>query len=212
MKRLLFITLVCLIANTASAQIKATTEDGQIVLLKDDGTWQYDSTTVSAVDTVIKKMSKPAVDSKCLKSEKVSYDFCYNPLAWSISATKLNEVAEFSLIHKKGDAYAMIITERIGFELEAFKDALIERMKNFAKETTILTEEKIMVNGIPAFHVRTQAKVGGMVLIYDSYYISDDNGAIQLTTFTGKSIFKQYEKDFTQLLNGVTRRKLASAK
>lgn len=206
MKKLILSLFVCFAAVMAKAQIKATTEEGRSVILKQDGTWSYDSTTVANADSGVKVFTKPAVDTKCLKSEKVSYDFCYNPAAWQISGFKLNQDAEFSLVHKKGDAYAMIITERIGFELEMFKNALVERLKSVSSESTVLLEERVVVNGIPAYHVRAQAKLEGLVFMYDSYYISDENGAIQLTAFTGKNIFKQYEKDFIQLLNGITRR------
>jgi hypothetical protein len=41
-----------------------------------------------------------------------------------------------------------------------------------------------------------------MAVVYNGYYYSGEDGIVQFLTFTGKSLFGEYEKDFYNLLNG----------
>lgn len=208
MKSPLFFLLTC-ICFYSQAQMNATTDQGKKVILNPNGTWMYDTLSTVAADTSLPVYKKPATATLCLKSKKVSYDFYYDPKIWRVT-DPINESAEFSLLHKNSDAFAMIITERLGFGIEDLKSFVIERFERAGENMEVVTDDKRIVNGLEVTHLKVTGKVMGLQVMYDGYYITSEEGSVQLVCFTGKNLYKEFEKDIKNLLNGLTKRKLAA--
>lgn len=51
--------------------------------------------------------------------------------------------------------------------------------------------------------MKFEGTVRGISLTYYGYYYGGKQGAIQLLSFTGRDLFQKYEKDLTDLLNGL---------
>jgi len=64
-------------------------------------------------------------------------------------------------------------------------------------------EEERMVNGILIKYIQMSGTVKGIKFTYAGYYCSNESGSIQFLSFTGKSLFKDYQNDFEDLLNGL---------
>ena len=106
------------------ASEKAFTSTGEIVILNEDGTWQYENQSVSRpaskkIKTNTKKFKTPKKSNFPIKSKINSFGLRMNPAEWGFTKKgAINEEAEYEFRHKKLDIYAMAITESIEINLE----------------------------------------------------------------------------------------------
>ena len=106
-----------IIINTLSvAQINAITENGDTVLLKNDGTWEFkteyselDSNSEFTVDTNYTPFFKSDLARKVVKGQNVNYELWYDSNKWELTNTASNPSAEYIFKYKHGEAYCMII-------------------------------------------------------------------------------------------------------
>lgn len=182
------------------AQQNAVTDDGKKVILNGDGTWQY-----------VKKQNEPAPvsvrplsASDLIKSDKIKFGVYYNKKHWGLTDEPLTPSCEFSFRHKKGDAFVMAITERIGVPLETLRDAAINNFKEKASKMEVLDSGYKYVNGIKILTMKVAATVNGIDVIYYGYYYGSDTMTIQLLAFTGANLYNEYKDDIFELLDGFT--------
>jgi hypothetical protein len=64
-------------------------------------------------------------------------------------------------------------------------------------------KEKRRVNGVDVWFLRMDAELNKIPVVLCGYYYSGKSGTVQVVTFTGKSLFSQFEKDFMEFLNGL---------
>lgn len=197
--------LAILFIFSAGAQQTATTEDGKKVLLHDNGKWEYakenaDSTTGQSQ---LKSYTRSAAAKTLAKSKKNNFAVWYDNKKWKIDEDPNNEASEFAFRLLKGDGYAMAITERIEIGMENFKEMALGNARNAAPDIEVEKEEDRKVNGILIKFIQMSGTIKGIKFTYAGYYCSNESGSIQLLSFTGKSLFKTYQKDFEELLNGL---------
>jgi hypothetical protein len=101
-------------------------------------------------------------------------------------------------------AAGIIISERTGMPLETLKEVVITNAKKVASTVTILFEELRNVNGVEVLHLKLDLMAKGIPFIFYGYYYSSDLGSFQVTTYTAKNLFDEYESDFLNFLNGMT--------
>jgi hypothetical protein len=124
------------------------------------------------------------------------------PGVWKKASKPSHDHAEVEFRHKDGDAMAMIIAERISIPLATLKRAVIGNVRKLDGDAKIVAEEKRMVNGTEVLFLTVNASVQGIPFTYMYYLYSGDAGSIQLMTFTGQNLFKEYRPDMEAFLNG----------
>ena len=115
----------------------------------------------------------------------------------------MNSDAEFSLKHVSGDAYAIIIAERIQTPISTLRDLVLENAKEAAPDAEIVFEKELLVNGAKFLNLHIKGTAQGIPFIYDGYYWSGKKGNLQVMAFTGQNLFDEFERDIINLLNGV---------
>lgn len=207
MKTTILLLTFLLSAPILFAQQTATTKDGKIVILNDDGTWVYQTEATSSKtqfnDSLLTKYSRPTASKTLLKSERTDHAIWYNETKWTISDTKPTEVSEYLLKLKGQDGYCITVVEKIEIPIENFSGLVIKNMKmRGAENVNVEKEEYRMVNGRRVLFMQFTVTMNGMSFTYAGYYFSNESGTSQVLCYTAKNLFSQYKQDFMNMLNG----------
>jgi len=127
-------------------------------------------------------------------------------LSYDESVWKQGEKTEsgrVSFEHARGDAGALMIVERLPVALDSLKEIALSNAREADSNASITFEEKRQVNGVEVLCLRMKAVVKSIPFQYYGYYYGGPQGTVQVLTYTGESLFKEYEKDFTAFLNGL---------
>ena len=188
--------------NSAWAQdIKATTDSGRAVILKDDGTWSFARTSSTAL-APSGPHQKPASATHLVRSQRGGFGIWLDNSKWRIQKTRQSADTQFEFRHRKGQAYAMVIAERISMSLEALKMVAIKNVEAVGKKVRVVSEEKRLINGNEVLMLKISAVIQSIPFIYYNYYYTGKIGSIQFITYTGANLFEEYKADFEDLLNG----------
>ena len=190
---LALVMLVCVLAfSRASADEKrAKTTDGKEVILRDDGTWSYAPDSGGA---------KP--DAPTYKGKRGTFALYLPPDAWKKQDRSNNKAAEVEFVHKDGDIFALVIAERIKIPLEILKKTVVGNLQAIDENAKVVFEEKRQVRGKEVLCMTMEATIQGFEAAYHGYYYSDDDGTIQVLTYTGRNMFKEAKPDMEGFLNG----------
>jgi len=185
-----------LAAPPASAQaISATTADGRRVILNPDGTWRW-------AEQAAGRGTIPAGSQKLLNGKRVPYGIWFNEGKWAAKEDAAQGARTYMLTHTRGDGYAMVIEERLEASLDALRRVAIENAKKAAADATVVREERRQVNGLEVLLLQIDATINQIPFSYLGYYYTGAQGAVQIVTFTGRNLLREYEPDFLDLLNG----------
>jgi hypothetical protein len=201
MKSILFyLALLLFTFSTSAAQdIQATTSRGERVVLHPDGTWS------KAEDVPLLNggsFTAPVAAKAVLKGKNVKYTLSYDATKWSIQPESSNADADYELVHSEGDGYSIIIAEKVVLSTEVLRQAAIANAREASPDATIAHEDERTVNGHQVRCLKITGTVEGVPVEYYNYYYAGKEGAVQIITFTSQDSFKDYEKDFTDFLNG----------
>ena len=192
-------TIFIFSAVTVSAKnISAKTEDGNIVILKDDGTWKYSNSSKnkkSRNNTVNTKSNNALTEVKGKGNLSVWYD----SKVWKKSN---DDSARITFECKGEDVYAMAISERMAIPLDSLKKIALNNALEAAPDAEIVFEERRLVNGKELLVLHISGTIEGIEFIYYGYYFTDKAGSYQLLTYTSKNLFTEYENKMTNFLNG----------
>lgn len=206
MRKIILAMISLMYITTIQAQQKAVTENGEEVLLYEDGTWKYQNEEeISDNETPTNSISfkKDNTSTFLLKSNKFNVGFWLNPKLWSFKkATEASE-AEYKLILKSGDIYGMIITEKVEIPLETLKSIALENGKTAAPDLKIVKEEYRVVNGNKILLLQMTGTIKGIKFSYYGYYYSNKNGTVQFITYSSKSLLDSNKTKIESLLNGL---------
>lgn len=206
MKKILFV-LFTLTFYQIYAQINAVTENGDPVLLNSDGTWEYtDKNALTAENELIAEnktlFSKPESSNFLVKSNILNVGGWINAKEWKFTKETDNEDAEYEFKNKSKDIYAMMITEEIEIPLESLVDIAIENGKIIATDMKVVQKEYRTVNDTKVLMLQMSATVYGIKIMYCGYYYSNENGSVQLVTYTSEKLFDERNSDIMNFLNG----------
>ena len=181
--------------------IKATTEDGRDVLLKQDGTWIFNE---KILDENINKDSeytpKSATSKIDNKTKKVSV--FYDPLIWNVEQLK-DEDAEYQFKIKTGDVYARLITERISLSVDAIRNAIINNLKKKSENMEIVSEGEKKVNDVNIKTLLVNTRLQGNNFVFYWYYWTGNKGTVQFFSYTTPDIFEEDKNEIFDLMNGL---------
>lgn len=209
MKKIIFTLTIMAIVFSANAQKKAVTENGEEVLLYKDGTWKYSEPSEEEekkeIPTNTKKYDKPDGASFLLKSNKAKVGFWIDSKKWTFKKAENNKDAEYELQFKKGDLYAMIISEKVEIQLESLRDIAVDNGKSVAPDLEVVKEEYRTVNGQKVLCIKMNGSMQGIKIAYFGYYYSNSEGTVQFVTYTSQNLANEYEEVAENLLNGITK-------
>jgi hypothetical protein len=178
------------------------------VVLYDDGTWKYvneGASSVSEIKTNEKAFTKDKNSSFIVKSTKVDIGIWINPKAWTFTKGIANDDAEFQFQKKGEDLYGMLIAEKLQIPIETLKNIALQNAKNASSDIKVVNEEYRTVNGIKVLMMQMAGTVQGLKVAYIGYYYSNESGTIQLLTYTGENLLKDYRDDIDVFLNGLVK-------
>jgi hypothetical protein len=105
--------------------------------------------------------------------------------------------------HKKGEAYAMVISERAGMPIETLKKIALENAKKAAPDAKIASEEKRVVKGKELLCLKFTGTIQGIPFTYYGYFYGGAEGTLQVVTYTASNIFDEFKQDFDDFLDGI---------
>ena len=203
-KNIIFAILVSF-CYTSTSQIIAITETGDKVILYNDGSWIYDVSNHvinSEIKTNNKLFKKDKKSTFLVKSKVFNIGVYLNPQDWSFEKDYNDPTAEYIFNYKNGDLYAMMITEEMEIPLEVLKGIALENGRSAAPDIHIAKEEYRTVNGHKLLMLQLNGTIEGIKFSYYGYYFSNENGTVQLITYTSQSLFNKYKEAAEKLLNG----------
>lgn len=206
MKRIVMLVIGVVAFTYSYAQQRAITERGKEVVLYDDGTWAYlyeEDALNSQISTNSNEFKRDKKSSFLLKSNRISLGFYLDPKEWSFQKSSDNPDVEYDLQLRSEDLYAMIITERIEVPLETLRTIALENGRQVAPDLKIVKEEYRMVNGLKVLLLQMEGSFQGIKATYYGYYYSNENGTVQLVTFTAQNLFPDFKATSEKLLNGM---------
>lgn len=205
----LLIFLLIVFCGT-SAQINAITDNGKQVVLFDNGTWKYmkDSTSEDIKNDSLKinplKFSKPKTANFLVKSNIVNIGIYIDPNKWTFSLHRDNEVnPEYRFTLKNGDGYALLVSEKTPIDLESLKEIALINAQKASIDAKIISSEYRIVNNKKILCLKMTGTIKDIRFEYFGYYYSNENGTIQLLTYTSQKVFDNLNKEFEDFLNGL---------
>lgn len=188
------------------SQVKAITENGDEVLLYENGTWKSKSSNSSIFGkTDIPENATPyKKDLKStflMKSKVLNVGVWMNPSKWTVS--KGDEPQEYKFVLKGESLYGMMITEKVAFPLETLKVAALQNAKTASEDVELTKEEYRTINGIRVLMMQLEGTIQGVKFVFWGYYYATEQGSVQLVTYTVDSQFALYKSDMETFLNGL---------
>lgn len=205
MKPIFLFLLAALSVNSLHAQINAITETGDEVLLYHDGTWQYANDSVSdsyAIPINETKFEKSTESTFLVKSNNLNVGIYINPKKWSFAKSNGEDAHEYEFQLKGEDLYGMLIAERLEIPIATLKGIALDNARAAAPDIRVVQEEYRTVNGLQVLMMQMVGTLQGMKISYYGYYFSNENGTIQLLTYTGQNLQKHYQEEVDKFLNG----------
>jgi hypothetical protein len=189
------VTLLLLSGVASADTLKAVTEDGKTVVLNGDGTWKY--------ETAAQGFTKPAQATKLLKGTRVRYGLWMDESKWLLAKDKGDSPErDYAFRHVTGDAYAMVIAERLEVPMESLKAIALQNARNATKDVRVTKEEVRNVNGTQVLSLQMEGTIQGIPFVFNGYYYAGKRGTIQVITYTGRNLFEEYRRDMDNLLSG----------
>jgi hypothetical protein len=124
-----------------------------------------------------------------------------DPQKWERASSEENPI-KIDFNHKKGEAYAILIAERVSFSMELLKKAAVANAKKVALDVKIASEEKRVVNGKELLCLKFTATIQGTPYIYYGYYYGGSERSLQVVTCTACNLFDEFKQDLDDFLNG----------
>ena len=207
MKKFLIIVLIFL-SFKVNAGKRAVTDEGDIVILNNNGTWEYESIDKTKSTEIRENKStfkKNSTLTFLIKSVRNNSAIWINPQKWTFKkSNNADEASEYEFERKNMDLYAISITERITVDLENLTQIAFQNAKTAAPDVKIIKREYRIVNGIKVMYMEMDGTIQGIKFSYFGYYYSDKSGSIQLLAYTGSNLAEKYKIEIENFLNGLS--------
>jgi hypothetical protein len=206
MKQTILTIALTAVCSLSQAQIKAITENGEEVVLFENGQWEYTEGNEYVEEEILMnpvKFTRPATSAFLLKSSKFNVGTYLDSKKWTIEKGKGDDAYEYQLTLNQGDLYAMMITEQVEIPLESLKAIALENARDVAPDVYVVKEEYRMVNGLRVLMMQMNGTLSGIKFSYYGYYFSSEKGTIQFIGYTSQNLLSKYQKTIEDLLNGL---------
>lgn len=205
--RLLMTILALTFSLNASSAQKAITDDGKVVILNSDRTWQFEDSSVNiSPNTSVssKQYNKMRSQTFRVKASPTSFGVFINPEKWTFSQDKEN--SRRLLFRTKSTEHSeisgMLIAERLEVPIDAFPLLALENAKKVAPDAKILNKEYRIVNGAKMLYMELEGTIQFLKLKFAGYYCSNESGSVQLVAFSPSNLFGDKLTEIEEFLNG----------
>ena len=144
---------------------------------------------------------EPAAAKVFVKARKGPFGVWIDPQKWTQDSSEEDPI-KITFNHKTGDAYAMVISERVSVPMESIKKMAVANAKKVAPDVKIASEEKRVVKGKELLCLKLTGTFQGIPVIYYGYYYGGSEGTLQVVTATASNIFDEFKQDLDDFLNG----------
>ena len=196
--------LLCSVPAIASQL--AITDSGDVVILKDDGTWEYqsnDDEIIKNIPTNKQEFKRPKTSNFCVKSKINNSSFWINPKKWGFGKATNVPVAEYQFNLKNEGLCGAVITENIEIPIETLSMLAFENMRRERPDAKIVNREYRTVNGIEVIYMIMEFKIEDVPYNFYGYYFSNSSGSTQLVAWTSSNLAEKYQSEITNFLNGL---------
>lgn len=195
--------LVPLAAAPAAAQgpARATTDDGRKVLLYPDGRWKY-APAPSSSPGARKVHARGSAATERVDLLRGGMTLFIDPAKWKQAPSE--DPTKISFRHASGEAYGMVVAERLAIPLPRLKEIAIKNAREAAPDVRVTFEEPRRVNDVDVLAMQMEGTIQGIPFTYYGYYFSGPQGSVQLLTYTGSNLFAEYKAEFEDFLDGLT--------
>jgi tetratricopeptide (TPR) repeat protein len=114
-----------------------------------------------------------------------------------------SQPGRFQLAHTNGDAYAMVIAERLSVPVDALPDVALANARSQDPDARITFRERRNVAGVDVWFLKIEAAPKSIPFSFYGYYYSGESGTAQVIAYTGRNLISEYGRDFEDLLNGL---------
>ena len=210
MKTTVLILFILFNGFPSKSQIKALTENGRQVQLYENGTWKYldSSGDYSGMDSITTNphfFGKTSLSTFLVKSNHLNVGVFINPKNWTFYPRKENETnPEYHFSLKSGQGYGMMITEKTPVELESLANIALINAQKAAADAKIVSKEYRTVNNKKVLCLQMTATIQGIKFVYLGYYYSNENGTVQLLSYSSQKLFSESQAEMENFLNGLT--------
>ena len=161
--------------------------------------------TFKRLDTISYKT--PLSSQSFIESESLPYSIHFDSLEWDqIDCTNLNTDADNCFLTKDKKIYSIVIAEDLQLDLLHLKAVALSNMYKATKEVVIKNMGLINVNNKEILTMKIEAKLNGIDIFYENYYISSEWGILQILTFCTKDDYDKSLDKMRAFNNGVVLR------
>lgn len=201
MKMLAIVPLLMLAAPASAQPARATTEDGRKVLLFPDGRWRYEPAPAPPAGAR-KVHARGIAATERVDLLRGAMALFIDPGKWK--QTPSEDPTKISFRHASGEAYGMVVAERLAIPLPRLKEIAIRNARDAAPDVKVTFEEPRRVNDVDVLAMQMEGSIQGIPFTYYGYYFSGPQGSVQLLTYTGSNLFAEYKREFEAFLDGLT--------
>ncbi|HET8648134.1 MAG TPA: hypothetical protein VFO85_21740 [Vicinamibacteria bacterium] len=188
-------------APAGQTPARATTEDGRKVLLYPDGKWKYEPLP-KATPGPRKVHARVSAATEKVDLLRGGMTLFIDPGKWKLTPSE--DPTKMSFRHASGEAYGMVVAERLAIPLPRLKEIAISNARDAAPDVRVTFEEPRRVNEVDVLAMQMEGTIQGIPFTYYGYYFSGPQGSLQLLTYTGSNLFAEYKPEFEDFLNGLT--------
>ena len=124
----------------------------------------------------------------------------YDPDRWKPAAP--DNDGPVALTHSAGSAHVMIIAEPLGVPRGSLEDLVLANAQFVDPNARIVYRAQRRINGVDVRFLKIEADVNEVPMVYWGFFYGGEYGTVQVVTCTAQTRLPEYEKDFTDLLNG----------
>ncbi len=205
-KHILLSICLCFVTIAISAQTRAVTATGEEVLLYSNGSWEFleeDGGLSTEIPFSSVTYRKDINSNFLVKSKSFDVGVFINSREWSFTKSEVDEDSEYEFQLKGEDLYAMAITERVGIPLDMMAEVALVNARDVAPNIRMIKEEYRIVNGLKILFLQMSGSISGFEVTYLGYYYSNENGTVQLITYTATTLLEEYRPESEKFLNGL---------
>ena len=196
-----FLMLAGAAGAAAQSPTTATTDDGRKVLLFPDGKWKFAAASTAGAAGRANTRSPAATERvELLRGAMAIF---VDPAKWK-KQPPTDDLTKTTFHHSSGEAYGMIVAERLAIPLLKLKEIAISNARAAAPDAKVVFEETRHVNDIHVLVMQMEGTIQGIAFTYYGYYYSGSQGSLQVLTYTGTNLFAEYKGSFEEFLNGLT--------
>ena len=126
----------------------------------------------------------------------------YDPDRWRQTAPE--QEGQLTLAHSSGEAHAIVIVERIGVPIDSVRDIALANAQSVDPQAAIIFQQQRRINGVEFRFLKIEAERNSVPMAYWGCFYGGPFGTVQVVAYTAKSRLPEFEKEFTDLLNGIT--------